>query len=157
MSRFIISGHVCSSHFYWHWLHLQYPLRRGFSSSLRCFLVIFQVFSSLTLFAQVKIGELYYNLDNAKKTAEVAYPPTNCYAFTEIDIPAEVNYDGCVYSVTAIEKCAFACSNYLMSVAIPGSVLTIGDRAFNQCSSLSSITIPNSVKTIGELAFRDCI
>lgn len=42
------------------------------------------------------------------------------------------------------------------SFAIPNSVITIGDRAFQYCSSLTSVTIPKSVTTIGEHAFCGC-
>lgn len=44
----------------------------------------------------------------------------------------------------------------LISVNIPDSVTTIGDRAFEGCTSLTSVTIPDSVTTIGNRAFLDC-
>ena len=43
-----------------------------------------------------------------------------------------------------------------MSITIPNSVTTIGNRAFSGCSGLTSITIPNSVTTIEESAFLYC-
>lgn len=42
----------------------------------------------------------------------------------------------------------------LNSVVIPGSVTSIEDRAFENCSSLKSITIPDSVTSIGSCAFK---
>ena len=44
----------------------------------------------------------------------------------------------------------------LISVTIPNSVTSIGERAFFYCSSLTSITIPNSVTSIGDAAFSSC-
>ncbi len=44
----------------------------------------------------------------------------------------------------------------LVSVALPSTVITIGDKAFSGCSSLTSITIPNSVTSIGRDAFEHC-
>ena len=46
--------------------------------------------------------------------------------------------------------------NYLLSVTIPNSVKSIGDRAFKWCFFLQSVTIPNSVTSIGDEAFSDC-
>lgn len=41
-------------------------------------------------------------------------------------------------------------------VVIPGSVTTIGDKAFYGCASLKSITIPDSVTSIAVNAFEGC-
>ena len=46
---------------------------------------------------------------------------------------------------------------FLISINIPNSITTIGDRAFYGCESLIKINIPNSVTTIGEGAFLGCI
>ena len=43
-----------------------------------------------------------------------------------------------------------------MSITIPNSVTSIGDRAFYGCSGLTSVTIPNSVTSIGDDAFFGC-
>ncbi len=42
------------------------------------------------------------------------------------------------------------------SYAIPGSVTTIGDYAFSDCTSLTSVTIPSGVTTIWDAAFSSC-
>ena len=42
------------------------------------------------------------------------------------------------------------------NIIIPGSVTSIGDRAFFECESLKSINIPNSVTSIDEAAFEGC-
>ena len=40
---------------------------------------------------------------------------------------------------------------------IPGTVTSIGDKAFYRCHSLTNINIPNSVTIIGNEAFAYCI
>ena len=42
------------------------------------------------------------------------------------------------------------------NTVIPGSVLEIGDFAFDGCSGLTEVTIPDSVTYIGRGAFHDC-
>lgn len=42
------------------------------------------------------------------------------------------------------------------SYAIPGTVITIGEYAFEDCAILTDVTIPNSVTTIGNTAFTEC-
>ena len=91
-------------------------------------------------------------------------------------IPPVVEYEGNVYQVVAInyfafftckdllsvkipntitELSGFACSS-VKSIDLPGSVTTIGERAF-ECSKLTGIVIPNSVTSIGEAAFYHCL
>ena len=59
-------------------------------------------------------------------------------------------------SVTSIGDYAFRDCSGLTSVTIPGSVTSIGGSAFYGCSSLTSVTIPNSVTSIGGWAFCGC-
>ena len=59
-------------------------------------------------------------------------------------------------SVTTIEESAFEDASNLVSVTIPNSVTSIADNAFRNIGSLTSITIPNSVKRIGGMAFGFC-
>lgn len=49
-----------------------------------------------------------------------------------------------------------SCLNHSISIVIPNSVTTIGDKAFCGCSSLLRVHIPVSVTTIGNFAFQDC-
>jgi len=46
--------------------------------------------------------------------------------------------------------------NELISVTIPNSVTSIGDRTFSDCKNLTSITIPDSVTSIGKGVFLMC-
>ena len=107
-----------------------------------------------TIFAwdyeRVQIGDLYYNLDAANQTAEVAsnWPAS----WEKIIIPSSVTYNSVSYSVTSIGERAFDDCG-LTSVTIPNSVTSIGERAFYGCYGLTSVTIPNSVTSIGESVF----
>ena len=60
-------------------------------------------------------------------------------------------------SVISIGDSAFENCGSLTSVTIPDSVISIGNSAFSGCTSLASITIPDSVTSIGKYAFFSCI
>lgn len=51
---------------------------------------------------------------------------------------------------------AFFDCDFLRSIYIPNSVVSIADLAFADCDSLRSISIPESVIGIGDLAFANC-
>ena len=59
-------------------------------------------------------------------------------------------------SVTSISDYAFYECTSLTSITIPDSVTSIGDYAFSGCTALTSITIPDSVTGIGGEAFYGC-
>ena len=120
----------------------------------RIFTLLLAVAASVgTMFAQVTIDGLNYNLNNELRTAEVA---RNRSASGEIIIPSTVTCNSVTYSVTSIGDGAFYKCTSLTSVTIGNSVTSIGEEAFRGCSSLTSVTIPNSVTSIGSFAFYDC-
>ncbi len=59
-------------------------------------------------------------------------------------------------SVTSIGDRAFGYCKGLTSITIPDSVTSIGYSAFVVCKGLTSVTIPDSVTEIGLGAFADC-
>ena len=59
-------------------------------------------------------------------------------------------------SVTSIGNYAFYNCSGLTSITLPNSVTSIGLGAFNACTGLTSIIIPDSVTYIGQNAFKYC-
>ncbi len=59
-------------------------------------------------------------------------------------------------SVTRLLTRAFADCEALTEIALPDTLLVIGNEAFLNCSALQSISIPASVQAVGEDAFTGC-
>ncbi len=106
-----------------------------------------------SLFAAQQIGDLFYDLDEATKTASVI--SASSYGIVSVVIPATVSY-GSTYRVTRIESSAFYNCSLMTKVTIPNSVTSIESQAFYNCYSLTRVTIPNSVTYIGNYAFSGC-
>jgi hypothetical protein len=76
------------------------------------------------------------------------------YAFEGTgDVTIPTNIYG--VTVTSIYGWAFQDSNPT-SVTIPGSVTSIGEYAFDQCTSLTNLTLEDGITNIGGLAFLYC-
>ena len=99
-----------------------------------------------------KIEGIYYSFEGTEAT--VTYG-VNKYK-GDIVIPAVVTYNETDYSVVSIGSKAFEDCSGLTSITIPNSVTAIAGDAFFGCKGLSSVIIPNSVTTIGGNAFRNC-
>lgn len=104
---------------------------------------------------QVKIGELYYNLDIGTKTAAVTHTQSiiSSYSFSSISIPKSILYNGDNYSVTSIDDGAFFGVNSLSAITLPDGIISIGSSSFANCENLGAIELPQSLKSIGEYAF----
>ena len=104
---------------------------------------------------QFTVGGYKYTITSEEKN-EVSIA-SYAYSDYDIDIPSHTEYNGTVYTVTAIAKnCFYSNRKSLMSVKIPETVTEIGDGAFKSCSSLTSITLPQSLVSIGKETFRSC-
>ena len=111
---------------------------------------------SMTMFADgIKIGKLYYNLDNETMTASVAASPDKYSG--EVTIPAFVEYNSATYDVTSIGVGAFLNCTNLTTVTIKNGVKTIGAGAFTDCTSLSTVNLPNSLKSLEISSFVGCV
>lgn len=122
-------------------------------------LIAFSILPQILMAEKVKIGELYYELNNREKTAEVTYETIyrdNYLGLKCAIIPQEVIYNSNKFSVTSIGESAFWDCSSLTSVSIPNSVTSIGIHALYKCSGLTNVTIPNSVTSIGGKAFYGC-
>lgn len=76
---------------------------------------------------------------------------TNYDGFSTVTIPETLGG----YPVTAIGSFAFS-HDYITSVTMPDSVVSIGDYAFYNRTSLSSVTFGSGVVSIGSSAFNKC-
>ena len=98
-----------------------------------------------------KTGFDYFDLSKCSSLTKVGGnyggPFNDCDNITKLDL------SGCT-SLTAIEKTSFAygCDN-LVEVILPPNLITLGGKAFGQCTKLPSIVLPKSCTSIGDEAF----
>ena len=92
---------------------------------------------------KVKIGDLYYELDESTHTAKVSRVGENGKTESDnINIPSLITFNGVRYVVTSIRSQAFwFCSSSIVS--IPNSIITISNSAFDSHYSLKSINVAN--------------
>lgn len=71
---------------------------------------------------------------------------------TEIIIPERI--EGKL--VTRVDDKAFQGLEFVDTIVLPESLISIGDNAFSKCGNLISIEIPKTVTRMGESAFSEC-
>ena len=85
---------------------------------------------------------------------------SRCFSLTSINVSGNnssfSSVDGNLYNKDKSELIQYAIGKNNSSFSLPGSVTTIGDRAFFCCRGLTSVSIGNSVTTIGDSAFYNC-
>ena len=83
-----------------------------------------------------------------------------CTSLTSINVEngnsAYTSENGVLFDKSKITLICYPPKKTANTYVIPGSVTTIGDMAFVECTNLTSITIPNSVTMIGSTAFYNC-
>lgn len=102
-------------------------------------------------------GIYYIKNSDGENTVSVTNYNDQIYSYYEGDviIPPTVEYEGIIYTVTAIRQFAFCRSSELTSVTIPEGVVSIGTYAFGLCPKLTTISIPNSVVEMGSGVFNE--
>ena len=111
----------------------------------------------------IRIGDLYYYLNDEDDYAEVTYQyelSEDNYAFlpekTKLVIPSEVTYNEKTYDVRYINSGAFRNCDKIVWVVIPGSVIIVGSSAFHDCKKLYGVTIHEGVKSLEMSVFEGC-
>ena len=124
----------------------------GIKGSIILFLSLLMPSSSLAYdFAQAGIS--YNILSESDRTCEV----NDCSATGKVSIPATIDCNGTVYTVTRIGPYAFSQCTNLTAIEFPGSLTSIEREAFSGCSGLTTLDLPSSITNIGYTAFGGCI
>ncbi len=107
------------------------------------------VFSNCSSLTSVDIGT------NVASIGENVF--SYCSNLLSISVDSKNNYfssqDGILFNKGKTILIRYPSGNTRKSYTIPGSVTTIGDRAFYACDNLTSVVIPNSITSIGDYAF----
>ena len=108
--------------------------------------------TAVTIPATVTYNGVEYSVTGI---AELVFP--NCSALTAIEVaPENAHYssqDGVLFNKNQTVLVQYPRAKAGNTYAIPNSVDSIGNRAFQLCSTLTQITIPENVTKIGEWAF----
>ncbi len=76
--------------------------------------------------------------------------------FASIESLCAIEFDIYESNPMEITHSLYVNGEEIVDVYIPGTVSSIGNRAFSGCSNLTSVSIPKSVTSIGEKAFQNC-
>ena len=104
---------------------------------------------------KVLIDGLYYTLSGYYGGATVEKPDSGMYV-GDIDIPAEITYNGVTRPVKAVGVSAFYDDSLLTSVTFHDNMKVIDISAFNKCTQLKRIDLPNTVTSVSDFSFCGC-
>ena len=113
----------------------------------------------------------HYAFENCTSLTSITIPDSvryigndifrDCNSLTSINVDSgNSNYssmNGNLFNKDKTELIRYAMGKSDTLYTIPGSVTSIGDEAFCNCSNLTNVIIPNSVTSIGYGAFFGCI
>lgn len=99
------------------------------------------------------IDGIHYSFDPITLQATVVSDATAKYT-SDINIPANVTFEGNDYTVTAIDEWAFDECTEVTSITLPSTLMFIGQDAFSYCDNVKELIIPASVTVIGSGAFN---
>lgn len=94
-------------------------------------------------------GDFKYRMSDDGETAVLV-----SYSGTDADVVFPDTVNG--LPVTGIDTAMCLCDPTLESIRIPGSVQTIGIRAFAQCTSLKTVVIDEGVTKLDKCCFGGC-
>ncbi len=118
---------------------------------LRIILTIALLTNSVTLFSQIFVNGIQYNITSSN-TVEVTFSKRGYNYEGHIVIPRSIYYEGKTYNVTAIGDGVFS-YRPITGITLPEGLERIGEYSFAN-TSIPSIVIPNSVTSLGENAFE---
>ncbi|WP_288286366.1 leucine-rich repeat protein [uncultured Prevotella sp.] len=101
---------------------------------------------------EAEINGIKYYIITKGQTAEVRHKNYS----GDIIIPSSIEYEGVNCSVVSIGEKAFYNCSELTSITIPNSVSCIEAYAFSGCSRLTAVIIPLKVTKISDYAFQYC-
>lgn len=107
---------------------------------------------------------IYYEITNGKAKVVPSIGVANHNLSTprynitgNVIIPDSITYNGIKRPVTAIDDYAFCCCTTIVTMTLPNTIETIGNRAFYYCYSMTAIFNLDNVTTIGDYAFCKCL
>lgn len=123
-------------------------------------LAITSMASAFSFSAPAVSGQTLYFTVIGVDSVKVVSPAMNWDGFSSpagrVVIPSEVDHEGVTYRVLAIDRMAFQNCLSLSSVEIPGSVVSVGQRAFFGDTALTKVLLGEGVRQIDMMAFSAC-
>ena len=104
---------------------------------------------------QIVIDNVKYGIDKeANKAIVLGAGEEDIF---DLNIPAEVTYEGVNYPVTEIGARAFMQNGTIETITFPTGLKYIGSWAFYECSALQSVTLPDAIEKTDTCCFRHCV
>jgi hypothetical protein len=112
-------------------------------------------------FADIKLKAALVTRFDTNKDGEISYREAAAVSSIEGVFEGDTSFKSFdefqfFSGVTRVPNNMFEAWAQMESIVLPGSIVTIGESAFNNCLSLRKIEIPDGVLNIGQRAFSSC-